>query len=122
MTKNGLMNTEFQTHMYKKEENKVNYGIALRKTELVAGLTRNDVVDLFDMLDSNQAYPIELMAREKEHSAQGFITPEAAKELEYEYEESGLRDFIADILDGNVEVEGDNSTFWFKGIKIWLSE
>ena len=100
----------------------MDYGIALRKTEFVDGLTIADVNDLFDMLNSVVAYPIELLAREKECSAQGFITPEAAKELGYEYEESGLRDFIADILDGNVEVEGDNSTFWFKGIKIWLSE
>ena len=100
----------------------MDYGIVLRKTELVAGLTRNDVIDLFDMLDSNQAYPIELMAREKECSAMGFVAPEAAKVIDYEYEESGLRDFIADILDGNVEVEEDASTFWFKGIKIWLSE
>ena len=96
------------------------YGIALREKECVDGLTRNDIIDLFDMLDNVEAFPIELLAREHECGAMGFITPEAADLLDYDYESSGLRDFIADILDDmNNETEG--CRYEFKGIKIWLS-
>lgn len=96
------------------------FGIVLREKEFVSGLTRNDVTDLFDMLDNVEAYPIELLAREHESSAMGFITPEVAELLDYDYDESGLHDFIASILD-DMENESDDCTYEFKGIKIWLS-
>lgn len=96
------------------------YGIVLRETKIPYGLTRNDVIDLFDMLDNIEAYPIELEAREHECTAMGFITPEAAELLDYDYEESGLHDFIANILD-DMDNESDDCMYEFKYIKIWLS-
>lgn len=49
----------------------------------------------------------------------GFITPEAAEALEYEYQ-TGLREFVANILDdmGN---ESEDGTYEYKGIRIHLS-
>ena len=98
----------------------MNYGIVLKEKYGVDGLIRSEVINLFDMLDNIEAFPIELQAREHESSAMGFITPEAAELFDYDYESSGLHDFIADILD-DMEKESDDCTYEFKGIKIWLS-
>lgn len=95
-------------------------GIVLREKEFTSGLTRNDVIDLFDMLDNAEAYPIELEATEHECSAMGFITPEVAELFDYNYEKSGLHDFVANILD-DMENESDDCEYEFRGIKIWLS-
>ena len=96
------------------------YGIVLKEKEFFNGLNRNDVIDLFDMLNNIEAYPIELEAIEHECSAMGFITPEASDKLNYDYESSGLHDFIAAILD-DMNNESDNCEYEFKGIRIWLS-
>lgn len=57
------------------------------------------------------------LAKKHERSAMGFITPEVAG---YDYEESGLSDFIVNILD-DISNESNNCEYEFKGIKIWLS-
>ena len=50
----------------------------------------------------------------------GFITPKAAEMVNYDYEGSGLRNFIASILD-DMCAENENCEYEFNGIKIWLS-
>ena len=95
------------------------FGIALRELECVRGLKKNDLIDLFDMLDEEEAYVIEIPAKEHESSAMGLITTTAADSIDYDYENSGLNDFIAGILD-DMETESDDCTYEFKGIKIWL--
>lgn len=94
------------------------YGLALKEKCGTDGLNRNDVTDLFDKLNSIKAYPIELQAWEFESSAMGFITPEAAKRLDYDYESSGLHDFIAAILD---DMDNESGDYEYKGVKIWFS-
>lgn len=96
------------------------FGIVLKEKEFTDGLTRKDILDLFDMLNNTEAYPIELEAKEHECSAMGFITPEVAELFDYDYETSGLHDFIALILD-NVNNESENYEYEFKGVAIWLS-
>lgn len=96
------------------------YGIALKEKVFTDGLTRKDVVDLFDMLNNKEAYPIEFEARERECSAMGFITREVAELFDYDYESSGLRDFIAVVLD-NKSDESEVCKYEFKGVSIWLS-
>lgn len=96
------------------------FQIVLKEKESVDGLTRSDVLDMLDMLDSTEVYPIELEAREHESVAMGFISPNAASKLWYNYESSGLHDYIAGILD-DMEKESDDCTYEFKGICIWLS-
>lgn len=102
------------------EEEKVEFGIVLKEKNLVDGLTKGDVMDLFDMLSDTEAYPIELLAKEHESSAMGFITPAAAELCNYDYEKSGLHNFIADILD-DMKKESEDCQYEFNGIKIWLS-
>lgn len=101
-------------------ESKMLYGIVLKEKESTYGLTRSDMIDLFNMLDNIEAFPIELEAKYHECSAMGFITPEAAELLDYDYEESGLHDFVALILD-DMNKEADDCEYEFRGIKIWLS-
>ena len=96
------------------------FGLVLREKECNDGLDRNDVIDLFDLLDEDGGYPIEISAKEHESSAMGFITANAANKLEFDYEKSGLNDFIAGILD-DVGKESEDCQYEFKGIKIWLS-
>lgn len=96
------------------------FGIALREVPDVTGLTRSDINDLFDMLNSEEAYPIELEAKQHECSAMGFITPFAADKLNYDYEKSGLHDFIANILD-DMNNESESCQYQFNDIQIWLS-
>ena len=45
------------------------FGVVLREKECNDGLDRNDVIDLIDMLDENEGYPIEISAKEHESSA-----------------------------------------------------
>ena len=96
------------------------YGLVLREKYGTDGITKADVMDMFDMLDGTEAYPIELSAYAQESFAMGFITAEAAELIEYEYEYSGLHNYIALILN-DVNREEDSCEYEFKGIKIWLS-
>ena len=80
------------------------FGVVLREKESNDGLDRNDVIDLFDLLNENGGYPIEILANA----------------LEFDYEKSGLNDFIAGILD-DMEKESEDYRYEFKGIEIWLS-
>ena len=45
------------------------YGLVLREKYGTDGITKTDVMDMFDMLDGTEAYPIELSAYAQESSA-----------------------------------------------------
>lgn len=100
-----------------KEDKK--YGIVLRQKYDIDGLIKKDILELADRLDDQEVYPIEIEAKQCPCSAMGFITAEAAEILDYDYEGSGLRDFIAAILD-NVDLESADCQYEFKGIDIWI--
>lgn len=94
------------------------FGITLVEKPNVDGLTKAEVMEMYDQMDGDEAYPLEISGCET--SAMGFITPEAAEILDYDYEESGLNDFVAVILnDMNNELE--DGTYEFRGIRIHLS-
>lgn len=93
------------------------YDVVLRKKYGEDGLCKEETNSMFDMLKSEKGYPVEFMAKESEYSAMGFISPEAASALEFDYEE--LKDFVAKILDG--EVESDGCSYQFNGLLIWLN-
>lgn len=95
------------------------FGIALKEKPGMDGLTKQDVAELYDMLDGEEAFPLELEPDFVESSAMGFITPEAAEALEYEYQ-TGLREFVVNILD-DMENESEDGTYEYKGIRIHLS-
>lgn len=96
------------------------YGLVLKEKYGTDGMTKTEIIDLLDMLDGTEAYPIELSANAQESSGMGFITPEAAELIEYDYEYSGLHGYIALILDDMCR-ESEDCEYEFKGIKIWLS-
>lgn len=51
----------------------------------------------------------------------GFITPQAAEKLQYEYDQnSELGQYISSILD-DMDKESDDCTYEFKNLKIWMS-
>lgn len=101
------------------------YGIALREKPVMFGLDKQDIDTLYNIAagpsndDTFEVYPIEIEAKEHESSAMGFITPEAAEHFDYDYEKSGLCDFVAAILDDMNNESADHS-YTFKGINIYL--
>lgn len=96
------------------------FGLALIEKKRNDGLTKSEAMDLFDMLNDAEAYPIEIFAQAHESTAMGFISASAADSLNYEYYEgSELCNFVAAILDdGNLESEGGICRF--RGVQIWL--
>lgn len=93
------------------------YGIMLIEKPEVEGLTKSEVMQMYDQMDADEAYPLEISGCET--SAMGFITKDAAKILDYDYEESGLKDFVATILN-DMNNESIDGIYKFCGIKIRL--
>ena len=112
------------------------YGLALVGKPAADGMNMTDVQRLFSLVsvgDDDDAYrdefvagleaevyPVEFSAHKQESSAMGFISREAADKINYDYESSGLHDYIASILD-DVANENDDNYYSFKGIDIFLS-
>ena len=102
------------------------YGLALIEKPGIDGMNWNEIRLLYDLVTGGltggtaQVFPVEFEAREHECAAMGFITPEAAELVGYDYEGSGLHDFIASILD-DMEKESPDKKYLFKGIDIYLS-
>lgn len=94
------------------------FGITLVEKPNVDGLTKAEVMEMYDQMNGDEAYPLEISGCET--SAMGFITPEAAEVLNYDYQESGLNDFVAVILD-DMNNESEDGTYEFRGIRIHLS-
>lgn len=94
------------------------FGITLVEKPNVDGLTKAEVMEMYDQMNGDEAYPLEISRCET--SAMGFITPEAAEILNYDYQESGLNDFVAVILD-DMNNESEDGTYEFRGIRIHLS-
>ena len=94
------------------------FEITLVEKPNVDGLTKAEVMEMYDQMNGDEAYPLEI--RGCETSAMGFITPEAAKILDYDYQESGLNDFVAVILE-DMNNESKDGTYEFRGIRIHLS-
>ena len=95
------------------------YDIVLIEKEGESGLTWSDTVNLIGMLSEKEWFPIEIMAKEQECSAMGFIGRKAAEKLEYDYDSSGLDDYVAEILD-DLGLENDAHEYEFNGLKIWM--
>lgn len=97
-----------------------NYDIAMIEKPFEDGLTRTDIQVLLDWINGEEVYPIEICAEDHECSAMGFITADAADQLDFDYEMSGLEAFVANILD-DMNNESEDCSYEFKGLKIWLS-
>lgn len=98
----------------------MDFGIVLKEKYEESGLIKSEVMDLFNMLSDTAAYPIEINAKIIKCSAMGFITPKAADILDYDYEISGLNQFITNILE-NETLKSEDGCYEFRDIKIWLN-
>lgn len=97
------------------------FEIALIEKPGCEGLTKSEVMDLHDMLSRPEAFPVEIGDINGNSSAIGFITPQAAEELQYEYgQDSELGQFISSILD-DMNKESEDGTYEFQGLKVWMS-
>jgi hypothetical protein len=95
-------------------------GLATYQMEGERGLRAKDISELLLKLDNeSEVYPIEIMAKEQECSAMGFIDREFADTLDFEYDTSGLNDFVASILD-DVNLENPDGIYSFKGYDIFI--
>lgn len=103
------------------EDNNDYYEIVLLEKPGEAGLTLKEVMDLHDKLSRPEGYPFEIGDINGNSTAMGFITPQAAEELEFEYgQDSELGVFISSIL-GDMEKESEDGTYVFKDLRIWLN-
>ena len=57
------------------------YDVVLIEKPVGCGLKKTEVLDLFDTLTSDEAYPVEIEAEKHESSAMGLITTQAAENL-----------------------------------------
>ena len=97
------------------------YDVTLIEKPGNAGLIKNEVVDLMDMLNSLEGFPLEIGDINGNSSAMGFITPTAAEKLQYEYgQDSELGQFISSILD-DMNKESEDGTYEFKELRIWMN-
>lgn len=94
------------------------FDIALREKDLESGLTKPDILDLYEMIKEEECYPIEFQGEFS--AAMGFISTKAAETLNYDYETSGLADFIKGIVN-NMERENADSSYNFQNLKVWIN-
>lgn len=59
------------------------YDVVLIEKPVGCGLKKTEVLDIFDTLTSDEAYPVEIEAEKHESSAMGLITTQAAEKLDF---------------------------------------
>lgn len=96
------------------------YDIVLIEKPGESGLTKAEVMDMYDSLNGDEAYPIEIYNCSGESSAMGFISTAAAEAINYDYEASGYPKFVGKIL-GDMTLESPLGIYEFKGLKILLT-
>ena len=80
---------------WEKEKIPRKFGVVLKEKPLDEGLTRSEVMDLFDMLSGVEAIPIEIQG-DVNSTAMGFINLTDADWMDYDY--SKLEDVVKNIL------------------------
>ena len=96
------------------------FDIAILEKPDVDGLNKSEMLALYGLLAEDEAYPIEISAKNVNSTAMGFITARAAETLQYMYgNDSGLGDFIASILD-DMNLETENHVYSYEGLRIKL--
>lgn len=94
------------------------FDIVLLEKHGVKGLTKTEVMDLYNMLKQPEGYPIEIENLDGESSAIGFITPNAAYQLKYEYDM--LKKKIGEIL-ADMNLENETDVYCIENLDIYLS-
>ena len=101
----------------------MNYGLALLEKPGAVGLTHTEIEILYGLVSSVfsngkcEVYPIEIDGSQS--CAMGFITVKAAESIDFDYDSSGLNEFVSSILD-DTDLENEHNHYQFKGIDIYL--
>ena len=82
------------------------YNIVLKEKPLDEGLTKEEVMDMFDLLSGAEAIPIEIQGESS--SAMGFINLTDAEYMNYDY--TALEDYISGILN-DMEKEDEDCEY-----------
>lgn len=77
------------------------------------GFNKATVIEMADMLNDNEFYPVEFYADHAEISANGFISRAIAEKLHFDYDE--LKAYIGGILD-----EDHDMVYEIDGVKIFI--
>ena len=85
------------------------------------GLTQNDAVHIFNLLNCSEGFPIEIGEINGNSSAMGFISPTAAEKLQYEYDQtSKIGQYLSDIL-GDIDKEHEDCIYQYNSIRILMT-
>ena len=87
---------ELKSNLQWKETKKAptKFGVALKEKPLDYGLTKSEVMNLFDMIDGKEAFPVEFDGESS--TAMGFISIEDADLMDYDY--TKLQETVYNIL------------------------
>lgn len=101
------------------------FDVFLLEKSIPDGLTKSEVMNMFDSLNDEEAYPVEIENLNGESTAMGFITASGAEKIDYDYDGTfskteGLNQFIGNIL-ADMKLESANGIYSFKGLLIFLS-
>lgn len=94
------------------------FDVVLLEKKTLEGLTKAEVMDLYDMLSENSAFTLEVENFYGDSIAMGFIAESAAERLYYCY--SGLQQYIESILADMAE-ENELGVYRYDGLDIYLS-
>lgn len=81
------------------------------------GLERNDINTLLDMIKDKPVFPLEIININLTSAAMGFITADAADQIDSYGQESPFGNFISSIL-ADMDKENENGVYDFGNIKI----
>lgn len=80
-------------------------------------LLKDSYIALMEMVNGDRMIPIEFEAKHAECSAMGFISEEAADQLEFDFD--GLRNYLGGIMD-DLNLENSEYTYQFEGLSIYM--
>lgn len=98
------------------------YDAVFIEKECMSGLTVNDITKIYDLLNQEEGFPMEIYNKGAESSAMGFITPSGFDKLVTlnHDNENEFREYIGNIL-ADMDLEHDSFEYDFKDLKIYLT-
>ena len=109
--------------MYQISKNE--YDVVFKKKDGVHGLDRKDVLEMLDLIGSEEFYPNEISSLDIESSCMGFITQDAANRIGYSYEDpySDFSIFVQALIEdlpSKQPISGTENIYDFHGTKVWF--
>lgn len=109
------------THI-QKGDTTMKYDAVFIEKECMSGLTVDEITRIYDLLNQDEGFPMEIYNTGAESSAMGFITPSGFDKLVNvnHDDEDDFRECIGNIL-ADMHREHDNYVYDFGEIKIYLT-